>query len=84
MITSRECLEEKFLECTRKGVDLATSVETLGVDLRLRTKQLGAKEKAMRKKCDVRFSLIRENRIFQKNHHEAGNNVERFRGFSIN
>ena len=43
---------------------LATSVETLGVDLRTRTKQLGAKEKARRKKCDVMFA--RRNRAFQK------------------
>ena len=39
---------------------MAESVETLGVDLRRQTKQLGAKEKARRKKCDVRFSLIRK------------------------
>ena len=45
---------------------LATGVETLGVDLRTRTKQLGAKEKARRKKCDVRFSFARRNRAFQK------------------
>ena len=41
-----------------EGVVLATSVETLGVDLKTRTKQLGAKEKAKRKKCDVGFSLL--------------------------
>ena len=36
------------------------SFETFGVDLRTRTKQLGAKEKARRHKCDVRFLLIRK------------------------
>ena len=50
----------------RRCVGLATSLETLGVDLRTRTKQLGAKEKARRKKCDVRFSFARRNRVFQK------------------
>ena len=30
---------------------MATSVETLGVDLRTRTKQLEAKERSRRKKC---------------------------------
>ena len=45
---------------------MATSVETPGVDLRTRTTQLGAKEKARRKRCEVRFSLIMKNRIFQK------------------
>ena len=41
----------------------ATSVETPGVHLRTRTKQLGAKEKARRKKCDVRLSIVRSNRV---------------------
>ena len=45
---------------------MATSVETLGVDLRMRSKQLGAKEKSRREKCEVRFSLIRKTGIFQK------------------
>ena len=39
----------------------------IGVDLRTRAKQLGAKEKARRRKCDVRFSIARRNRAFQKN-----------------
>ena len=39
-----------------EGVTLADSVETLGVDLRKREKRLGAKEKARRDKCKVRFS----------------------------
>ena len=47
-----------------EGVASETSVEKLGVDLRMSTKQLGAKEKPRRKKCDVRFSLIRKHRIF--------------------
>ena len=39
-------------ECSMKGGGIvATSVETLGVDRRVRTKQLGAKGKASRKKC---------------------------------
>ena len=60
-------LEENFKECCNiEGVELATNVETLGVDLRTRTKQLGAKEKARRKYCDVRFFFIRKNRVFQK------------------
>ena len=46
---------------------LTDSVETLGVDLRTRVKRLGAKEKARRKKCKVRFSLT-----FQKNYMKAG------------
>ena len=41
-------------------------VATLGVDLRTRVKKLGAKEKARRKKCKVRFSLIKKNKVFQK------------------
>ena len=68
-ITSCKYPEERFLECSKKeGVVLETSVETLEVDLRTRTKRLGAKAMARRKKCDVRFSLIRRNRVFQKNY----------------
>ena len=48
------------------------SVETLGVDLRTRTKQLEAKDKARRKKGDVRFSLIRENSSLPKNYLRTG------------
>ena len=40
---------------------------TLGVDLRTITKQLGATEKARRKKCDVRLFIAKKNRVFQKN-----------------
>ena len=49
-----------------EGVTLADSVETLGVDLRTRGKRLGAKEKARRKKCKVRFSLTKKSKAFQK------------------
>ena len=42
------------------------SVETLGVDMRTRTTQLAAKEKARRKKCDVIFSFITKIQVFQK------------------
>ena len=47
---------------------MADSVETLGVDLRTRVKNLGAKEKARMMKCVVRPSLIKKNKDFQKNH----------------
>ena len=60
-LASCSFLDEKFQECSKKEVALDTSVETLAVDLRTRTRQLGAKEKARRKKCDVKFSLWRKN-----------------------
>ena len=73
VITSCRYLEERFQECTKKdGVVLAKSVETLGVVLGSRTKQLGAEEKPRRKKCDVRFSFIRKNRIFPKSYMRIG------------
>ena len=61
-------LEETFWECNKKRMELATSVGTLGVDL----KQPGAKETARRKKCDVWFSLTRKNEVFQKNYMRIG------------
>ena len=66
MIASCRYLEEELRECSEKGVVVAESVATLGVDLRTQTKQLGAKEKARRQTCDVRFSLIEKNRVLQK------------------
>ena len=51
---------------------LAGSVDTLGVDLRTRVKKLGGKEKARRRKCKVRFSIIKKNKAFQKNQMKVG------------
>ena len=45
VITSYKYVEEELRECSKKGgVEMADSVETLGVDLTRQTKQLGAKE----------------------------------------
>ena len=46
-------------------------METLGVDLRTRVKKLGAKEEA-RRKCKVRFSIIKKNKTLQKNYMKVG------------
>ena len=51
---------------------MTDSMETLGVDLRTRVKRLGAKEKARRKKCKVRFSIIKNNKVFQNNNMKGG------------
>ena len=64
MIASCGFLEDELRQCSKEeGVTL----ETLGVDLRTRVKRLGAKEKARRKKCKLRFSLNKKNKAFQKN-----------------
>ena len=55
-----------------EGVTLADSVDILGVDLRTRVKKLGANGKARRKKCRVRFSLIKKNKVFQKSCKNVG------------
>ena len=65
-------IEDELRQCSKEGVTLADSVETLGVDLRTRVKRLGAKEKASRKTCKVRLSLIKKNKAFQKKLHESG------------
>ena len=41
-------------------------------DLGTRVRRLGAKEKARRKKCKRRFSLIKKNKAFQKNYMKVG------------
>ena len=55
MITSCRYPEEKLRECSQKGVSVADSVETLGVDLRTPTKQLGTKGKSEKEQmqCDI-------------------------------
>ena len=73
MIASCGFLENESSQFSKEeGVTLADSVETLGGDLRTRVKRLGAKEKARRKKCKVRFSIIKKNKAFQKKLHESG------------
>ena len=47
-------------------------METLGVDLRTKVKRLGAKEKARRKKCNVRFFLMKKNKAIQKSYVKVG------------
>ena len=69
MIASCGFLENELRQYSREeGVTMADSVETLGVDLTTRVKSSGAKEKARRKKCKVRFSLIKKNKAFQKSY----------------
>ena len=71
LVTSCRYLEESFQDWSEKRV-VTTSVESLGVDLGTKTKQLGTKEKTRRKKCEVRFSLTRKNIIFEKSYMRIG------------
>ena len=62
MIASCGFLENELSQISKEeGVTVADSVETLGVDSRT-VKRLGAKETARRKKCKVRFSIIKKNK----------------------
>ena len=74
MIASCGFLKDELRQCSKEeGVTMADSVETLGGDLRTRrVKRLGAKEKARRKECQVRFSLFKKNKVFQKELRESG------------
>ena len=73
MIASCGFLEIELSQFSKEeGVTLAGSVETFGVDLRTRAKRLRAKEKARRKKCKVRFSILKKNKAFQKNYMKVG------------
>ena len=73
MIASCGFLENELRQYSKEeGVTMADSLKTLGVDLRTRVKKLGAKEQARRKKCKVRFSLIKHNKAFQKSFMKVG------------
>ena len=67
MIASCGFLEDKLRQYSKeKGVTMADSVDTLGVDLRTRVKKLGTKGQVRRKKCELRFSIIKKNKVFQR------------------
>ena len=77
MMASSTFLENSWrMSCVssveKKGVTVADSVETLGADLRTRAKKLGAKEKARWKKCRMRFSIIKKNKVFQESYTKVG------------
>ena len=73
MTASCGFLEDELREYSKEqGVTMPDSVETLAVDLRTRVKKLGAKEQVRRKKCKVRFSIIRKNKSYQKNYMKVG------------
>ena len=73
MIASCGFLENELSQFSKEeGITLADGVETFRVDLRTRFKRLGAKEKARRKKCKVRFSIIKKNKAFRKNYTKVG------------
>ena len=79
MIAPCGFLEDELRQYSREdGETMAGSVKTLGVDLRIRVKKLGAKEQARRKKCKLRFSIIQKNKAFQKNYIKVG--VKKFYG----
>ena len=64
MIASFGLLEDELRQYSKEGVTMADSVETVGVDLRTRVKRLGANEQARRKKCKLRFSIIKKKKAF--------------------
>ena len=72
MIASCGFLGDVLRQCSKEGVTMADSVETLTADLRTRVKRLGVKEKVRRKKCRVRFSLIKKKKAFQKSYMKVG------------
>ena len=73
MIASCGFLEKDLRQFRKEeGLTLADSVEALRVDLRTRVKRLGAKEKARRKKCTVRFSIVKKNKAFRKSYMKVG------------
>ena len=65
MIVSCGFLEDDLLQCSKEqGVTMADGVETLAVDMEVKVKKLGVKEKARRRKCEVIFSFITKNKAF--------------------
>ena len=73
MNASCSSLEVELRQCSKEErVTMADSVETLGVDLRTMVKRLGVEEKARRKMCKVRFSLIKKNKAIRKNYIKVG------------
>ena len=73
MIASCGFLDNELSQFSKEEeATLADNVETLGVDLRIRVKRLGAKEKARRKKCKIDVLDYQEEWNFPKKLHEGG------------
>ena len=66
MIASCGFLQDKLHQCSKEeGVTLADSVETLAIDFKTRVKR-------QKKKCKVRFSIIKKMNAFWKNYMKVG------------
>ena len=72
MIASCGFLENELRECSKEGVTMADSVETLGVELRTRVNKLGAKGKARRKEVQSEILAHQEEQGLPKELHEGG------------
>ena len=73
MIASCGSMENELRQLSKEeGVTLAEGVETLGRRLENKSKKAGAKEEARRRKCKVRFSIIKKNKAFQKCYRKVG------------
>ena len=67
MVETREYLEDRLSKCgEREGADFSDRVQTLRLDVRTRTRKVGAEEKTMRKKSIQRFAIIKKNKAFRK------------------
>ena len=72
MIASCGFLVNELRQCSKEGVTMADSEETLGVDLRTRVKKLGAKEKSEEKKVQGEVLDYQEEQGLPKDLHEGG------------
>ena len=59
-ITSCKYLEERFQDCSKKGVALATSVETLGVDLNNEDQAAGGEGEGEKKEVRCKIFACQE------------------------
>ena len=71
MIVSCGFLESELSQFSSEGVTLGDSVGNAW-RLENKSKKFRCKEKARRKTCKVRFSLIKKNKAFQKNYMKVG------------
>ena len=74
-------MEDEVRQCSNEGVTMANSVETLGVDLRMRVKDLGAKEKREKKEVQSEILANQEERSFPEELHDGGDQEVAASGF---
>ena len=72
MIASGGFLEDELCQCSRRRSDDGRQCGNAWSRLENEGQEVGSERKSEKKKCKVRFSLIKKNKAFQKSYMKVG------------